>query len=93
MKAKPVRSAIGRRQSLVPSPFARGDRELPLPKSFNGAILVPKVPESGECRLRGGDNGIGDFARFCRNCIASWRIAAYEGDTPRAAHSQGLDHL
>src|SRR5438067_13790097 len=32
--------------------FARGDGELPLPKSFNGAILVPKVPEPGECWLR-----------------------------------------
>ena len=31
--------------------FARGDGELPLPKSHTGAILVPKSPESGVCRM------------------------------------------
>jgi hypothetical protein len=33
-------------------PFARGDGELPLLKAGKSAILGPKPPESGECRLR-----------------------------------------
>jgi hypothetical protein len=32
-------------------PFARGDGELPLLKADKSAILGPKTPESGECRL------------------------------------------
>jgi hypothetical protein len=37
--------AVSRR---LRTPFARGDGELPLRKSFKGAI---KPPESGGCRL------------------------------------------
>jgi len=33
-------------------PFARGDGELPLLKAGKNAILDPKPPESGECRLK-----------------------------------------
>lgn len=32
-------------------PFDPGDGDLPLLKAFNGAILVAKPPESGECRI------------------------------------------
>ena len=32
-------------------PFARGDGELPLLKAGKSAILAPKPPESGECRV------------------------------------------
>ena len=33
------------------SPLARGNGELALPKSFEGAILAAKPPKSGECRV------------------------------------------
>jgi hypothetical protein len=33
-------------------PFARGNGDLPLLKASKGAILAPKAPESGECRIR-----------------------------------------
>ena len=36
-------------------PFARGDGELPLLKAGKSAILDPKPPESGKCRLRNFD--------------------------------------
>jgi hypothetical protein len=32
-------------------PFARGDGELPLLEAGKSAILDPKLPEPGECRI------------------------------------------
>jgi len=53
----PRRGAINR---PLRSPFAGAWHDLPLPGSFNGAILGSKPPGSGECRLGGGkdDNHI-----------------------------------
>jgi hypothetical protein len=36
----------------IRSPFAGAGHDLPLPRSFNGAILGSKPPGPGECRLR-----------------------------------------
>ena len=36
--------------------FARGDGELPLPKSFNAAILVPKVATTRRMLAQGIDS-------------------------------------
>ena len=36
----------------LPWPLACGDRELSLPKAGESVILGPKLPESGECRIK-----------------------------------------
>jgi hypothetical protein len=43
-------------------PFARGDGELPLLKAGKNAILDPKPPESGECRIKCAYNARSKFA-------------------------------
>ena len=53
MQANAARLAYRYCRHQLRSPSAREEGDVSLPEPLNGAILAPKLTESGECRLGG----------------------------------------
>src|SRR5260221_5876844 len=53
MQANAARLAYRYCRHQLRSPSAREEGDFALPEALNGALLAPKLTESGECRLKG----------------------------------------